>query len=70
MKIGIPKEIYPGERRVASTPEIVKHLVKLGFEVFVESEAGIAANFSDKSFHSKAFTSRRSVFFRFSILVY
>ena len=50
MKIGIPKEIYPGERRVASTPEIVKQLVKLGFEVFVESEAGMTANFSDRSF--------------------
>ena len=50
MKIGIPKEIYPGERRIASTPEVVKQLVKLGFEVFVEHEAGIAANFSDTSF--------------------
>ena len=50
MKIGIPKEIYPGERRVASPPEIVKQLVKLGFEVFVQSEAGMTANFSDRSF--------------------
>lgn len=50
MRIGIPKEVYPGERRVASTPDIVKQLIKLGFEIFVEKEAGVAANFSDKSF--------------------
>jgi H+-translocating NAD(P) transhydrogenase subunit alpha len=40
IKIGIPKEIYPGERRVAATPQTVLRLKKLGFEVAVETGAG------------------------------
>jgi len=40
MKIGVPNEIEPGERRVAATPDSVKRLVELGFEVLVESGAG------------------------------
>ena len=49
-KIGIPKEIYPNECRVAATPNTVKKLQKLGFEILVESHAGIGANFSDRSY--------------------
>lgn len=40
IKIGIPKEIHPGERRVAATPQTVLRLKKLGFEVMVEAGAG------------------------------
>jgi NAD(P) transhydrogenase subunit alpha len=47
MKIGIPKEIYPGECRAAATPNTAKALQKLGFEVLIESGAGEKANFSD-----------------------
>ncbi|CAI8812292.1 Re/Si-specific NAD(P)(+) transhydrogenase subunit alpha [Methylococcus capsulatus] len=50
MRIGIPKEIFPGERRVATTPEVAEKIMKLGFEVAVESGAGDAANFSDDAF--------------------
>ena len=32
MKIGIPKEIHDGEKRVATTPEVIGHLKKLGFD--------------------------------------
>ncbi len=39
-KIGVPKEIYENERRVAATPNTVKKLQKLGFEILVESGAG------------------------------
>lgn len=39
-RIGIPKEIHPGERRVAATPQTVLRLKKLGFDVAVESGAG------------------------------
>ncbi|WP_036479915.1 Re/Si-specific NAD(P)(+) transhydrogenase subunit alpha [Myxosarcina sp. GI1] len=49
-KIGIPKEIYETERRVAATPNTVKKLQKLGFEILVESGAGERADFSDKAF--------------------
>ena len=40
LKIGIPKEIHPGERRVAATPQTVIRLQKLGFAVLVETGAG------------------------------
>jgi NAD(P) transhydrogenase subunit alpha len=52
MKIGIPKEIRPGERRVAATPDTVGRLLKLGFEVHVESQAGAGASFSDDDYTS------------------
>ena len=47
MKIGVPKEIHEGEKRVATTPEVIGHLRKLGFEVIVEAGAGNGAHFSD-----------------------
>jgi NAD(P) transhydrogenase subunit alpha len=47
MKIGVPKEIRPGERRVAATPETVSRLIKLGFEVSIEKGAGAGAAFPD-----------------------
>ncbi len=50
MKVGVPKEILPGERRVAATPDSVKKLIKLGFDVIVERNAGLAAGFDDASF--------------------
>ncbi len=50
MKIGVPKEIHAGERRVATTPDVAAQLIKLGFEVAVESAAGAAANYSDASY--------------------
>src|SRR5262245_47007748 len=50
MKIGIPKEIHEGERRVAATPETAKRLQKLGFSVLVESGAGVAASFPDQAY--------------------
>jgi NAD(P) transhydrogenase subunit alpha len=51
MKIGIPKEVHDGERRVATTPEVASQLIKkLGFEVAIQSGAGAAANFSDSAY--------------------
>ncbi|NGZ07610.1 MAG: Re/Si-specific NAD(P)(+) transhydrogenase subunit alpha [Magnetococcales bacterium] len=50
MQIGIPREIYPGERRVAASPDSVKQFIKLGFTVIVESSAGQEANFADEVF--------------------
>ena len=48
--IGIPKETYPGEKRVASAPEVVAKLIGLGFAVTVETGAGDGANFGDDAF--------------------
>ncbi|MBW1844450.1 MAG: NAD(P)(+) transhydrogenase (Re/Si-specific) subunit alpha, partial [Deltaproteobacteria bacterium] len=50
MKIGIPNEIDPGERRVAATPDSVKRLIGLGFEVLVESGAGESAGFANAEY--------------------
>jgi H+-translocating NAD(P) transhydrogenase subunit alpha len=47
MKIGVPKEIHAGEKRVATTPEVAEQLQKLGFSVAIETGAGNSANFSD-----------------------
>ncbi len=52
MKIGIPKEVRPGERRVAVTPETVGRLLKLGFEVAIESGAGVGASFEDAAYEA------------------
>ena len=49
-RIGVTKEIFPGEKRVATVPEVVEKLIKLGFAVSVESGAGDAANFSDETY--------------------
>lgn len=50
MKIGIPKEIHPGECRVATTPAVAIQLQKLGYSVMIESGAGAAAKFSDEEY--------------------
>ncbi len=51
-RIGVPREIFPGEKRVATVPEVVEKLIKLGFRVAVESGAGDAANFSDDAYRA------------------
>src|SRR4051794_5731156 len=56
MKIGIPKEIRPGERRVAATPDTVSRLLKLGFDVSVESQAGAGASFPDAEYSARGAT--------------
>jgi NAD(P) transhydrogenase subunit alpha len=48
--IGIPKEIHPGEKRVAATPQTILKLKKLGFDVAVQSGAGEAINASDAEY--------------------
>jgi NAD(P) transhydrogenase subunit alpha len=50
MKIGIPKEIHVGERRVAATPETVEQLAKLGYRVAIERGAGANAAFTDDAY--------------------
>ncbi|HZN55955.1 MAG TPA: Re/Si-specific NAD(P)(+) transhydrogenase subunit alpha [Candidatus Polarisedimenticolaceae bacterium] len=50
LRAGIPKEIHPGERRVAIVPRMAAKLVKLGFDVLVESGAGTEAAFTDHAY--------------------
>ena len=53
MKLGIPKETYPGERRVAMVPAHLAALAKQGITVLVESGAGVAAGYPDSAFSEK-----------------
>ncbi len=50
LMIGVPREIFPGEKRVATVPDVVEKLIKLGFSVAVEAGAGDGANFSDEAY--------------------
>ncbi|HZI28558.1 MAG TPA: Re/Si-specific NAD(P)(+) transhydrogenase subunit alpha [Gemmatimonadaceae bacterium] len=56
MKIGVPREVTSGERRVALVPESVARLVKSGVEVTVERGAGVQANFPDDLFEKAGAT--------------
>jgi NAD(P) transhydrogenase subunit alpha len=51
--IGVPKESYPGERRVALVPAVLPMLIKAGFEVHVQTSAGIEAGYPDSQFSEK-----------------
>src|SRR5580704_3932163 len=50
--IGIPKEVFPGERRVATVPDVVQKLIKLGFAVAAQSGAGEAASIGDEAYRA------------------
>lgn len=50
MQIGVPKETLTGETRVAASPSSVAQLIKLGFKVVVESQAGLLASFDDQAY--------------------
>ena len=56
MRIGVPKEIHPGERRVATTPEVATLLQKLGYEVAIESGAGADAKYKDSHYQEAGVT--------------
>src|SRR5271157_852061 len=51
--IGVPKEIYPGDRRVALVPAVLPTLTKAGFEVHIQSGAGIEAGYPDSQYAGK-----------------
>jgi NAD(P) transhydrogenase subunit alpha len=48
----VPRETFAGEKRVATVPEVVEKLIKLGFAVCVETGAGAAANFADDTYQA------------------
>src|SRR5579875_119112 len=53
MIVGVPKELYPGERRVALVPAVIPTFTKAGCEVLVEAGAGAAAGFLDADYVEK-----------------
>jgi len=70
--IGVPKEIYPGERRVALVPAVLPTLTKAGFEVHVQAGAGIEAGYPDSQYSDKGakiVADRQSVFSAADIIV-
>ncbi len=52
MQIGVPREILAGETRVAASPKSVEQLLKLGFDISIESQAGSLASFDDAAFEA------------------
>ena len=72
MIIGVPKETFPGEKRVALIPAIIPSLQKGGMEVHLESGAGVESGYSDAAYTEKGGTvvaSRRELFERARIVV-
>ena len=72
MIVGVPKEIYPGERRVALTPVVVPMLAKAGLEVVIEAGAGVAAGYPDAQYQekgAKVLPDREAVFAQAEIIV-
>src|SRR5215813_1459633 len=72
MKIGVPREIFPGERRVALVPSAIPSLTKAGLEVVVEAGAGIDAGYPDTYYVSagaKLLSSRAEVFSAADIVI-
>ncbi len=71
MRIGVPKEIAPTERRVALTPDAAGRLTKGGFEVLIERGAGVAAFFPDDAYGAAGakVSDRASVFSQADIVV-
>jgi NAD(P) transhydrogenase subunit alpha len=53
MKVGVPRESYPGERRVGLVPTVLPNLVKGGFEVVVEAGAGAEAGYPDAEYAAR-----------------
>ena len=72
MIIGVPKETYPGERRVALVPMVIPALTKAGFEVMVEMDAGIQAGYPDSQYTEKGAqigTTRSALFEKADIIL-
>jgi len=56
MRIGVPREIHDGERRVAITPEVARQLQSSGFSLAIEAGAGVGASFEDEAYHEAGAT--------------
>src|SRR6201981_4084501 len=72
MIVGVPKEIYPGERRVALVPAVIPNLKKAGLEVHVEAGGGLQAGYPDSEYAAKGaklVTSRAEIFESADIVV-
>ena len=62
MKVGVPKESAPGERRVALVPDGARRVVEQGLEVLVQPDAGLAAGFADAAYAEAGAATARDVY--------
>jgi len=72
MIVGVPRESFPGERRVALVPVVVPNLTKAGLEVLVEADAGLEAGYTNADYETKGAkiaVNREDVFARSDIIV-
>src|SRR5215470_6686084 len=71
MIVGVPRESFPGERRVALVPAVLPNLAKAGLEVVVEAGAGVEAGYPDADYAAKGakILPQRSEVFRVSDIV-
>ena len=72
MIVGVPKESFPGERRVALTPGVIPNLGKAGMEVVIQAGAGVEAGYPDAAFvekGAKILPDRAAVFSQADIIV-
>lgn len=72
MVIGVPKESYPGERRVALTPAVLPGMIQSGLKVLVEAGAGFAAGYADEDYQkggAEIIASRSQIFSAADIIV-
>ncbi|HWR16648.1 MAG TPA: Re/Si-specific NAD(P)(+) transhydrogenase subunit alpha [Terriglobales bacterium] len=72
MIIGVPKELFPGERRVALVPMVIPNLKKIGLDAVIESGAGLESGYSDSDYSEKGATivpDRAAVFAQADIVV-
>ena len=72
MIVGVPKEAFPGERRIALVPVVVPNLMKAGFQILVEAGGGESAGYPDAEYlekGAKLATSRAEVFRSADIIV-
>lgn len=73
IRVGVPKESFPGERRVALTPDTLPSLIKNGMSILVQSGAGSEAGFSDEQYREKGadiVENRRSLFEKADIVLH
>src|SRR5262245_32774150 len=71
MIVGVPRETFPGERRVALIPSVIPPLIKAGGEVILESGAGVSAGFPDADYTARGAraVSRADVFSRADVVL-
>ena len=72
LTIGVPREVFPGERRVATVPDVVEKLIKQGFRVAVEAGAGDGSQISDEAYRASGaeVVAERAQLWRMSDIVF